>query len=125
MRYLQHLYPGQLLPVPDLLPVVLFRLVFVDLDLLSPQMVQDLDPGPSLGEVEAPFVDRETDRKLYGVPHVALEAVDDQLLALSHPVLLSTTLYNCKHLDLLKFIRLRRAYKTHPHKATVYPPCSA
>src|SRR5215208_8451462 len=84
------------------------------MDLLSPQMVQDLDAGPLLGEVESPFVDREAYRELYGVPHVALEAVDDQLLALSHPVLLSPALYNREHLDLLEFIRLRRAYKTHP-----------
>src|SRR5215210_2227684 len=77
-------------------------------------MVEDLDPGPLLGEVESPFINREADRKFYSVPHVALKAVDDQFLALSHLVLLATALYNRKHLDLLEFIRLRRAYKTHP-----------
>src|SRR5687768_15919372 len=77
-------------------------------------MVQDLDPGPPFGEVEPPFVYREADGKLYGVAYLALQAVDDELLALSHPVLLSTALYNRKHFDLPEFIRLRRAYKKHP-----------
>src|SRR5215211_5722286 len=76
-------------------------------------MVQDLDPGLLLAEVEPPFVDREADRKVYGVPDVAIQAVDDQLLALFDPVLLSSALYNRKHHALLGFIRLRSAYKTH------------
>src|SRR5215211_8325387 len=100
--------------MPELLSVVLFRLVLVDVDLISPQVVQDLDPGLLLAEVEPPFVDCEADRELYGVSHLALQAIHDELLAHFHPVLLSTALYNRKHLDLLEFIRLRRAYKTHP-----------
>src|SRR5215207_3737165 len=109
MRYLQHPYPGQLLPVPGLLPVVLLRLVLVDVDLVSPQMLEDLDPGRFLAEVEPLVVYREADGQLHGVTDVAPDAVDDDLLSLRHPVLLSTASQNRKHHALLEIIKLRRA----------------
>src|SRR5215218_1701579 len=77
-------------------------------------MVQDLDPRLLLTEVEPLLVDREADGEVYRVSDVSLQAVDDQLLAFCHPVLLSTALYNRKHHALPEFIRLQPAYITYP-----------
>src|SRR4028118_853181 len=69
-------------------------------------------------EVEALVIDREADREIHRVPDLALHAVEDQFLALPHPVLFSAALHNRKHLPLLGLFKgSNRLYD-----ATVYPP---
>src|SRR3712207_2504508 len=99
--------------MPGLLPVALLGLVLVDMELLAPQVLEDLDLRASLAEVKAPVVGEEADRKLDRVSDLASEAVDDELLTLSHPVLLSTALYDREHVVAPRtFQRLRQTYRT-------------
>src|SRR5918911_404317 len=99
MRYLQNPDPGQLLPVPGLLPVALLGLVLVDVDLAPPKVLEDLDSGHPLAssQVEALLVGYEADRQLDVISDLAFQAVDDEFLTFSHPVLLSTAFYDRKH----------------------------
>src|SRR3712207_5571926 len=84
--------------MPGLLPVALLGLVLVDVDLTPPQVFEDLHYSRPLAEVQALFVRDETDRQLDVLSDLALQAVDDELLTLSHPVLFSTAPYDRKHI---------------------------
>src|SRR4028119_1611693 len=71
-----------------------------------------LDARRPGAEVEALVVHREADRELDRVPDLTLHAVEDQLLALPHPVLFSAALYNRKHPPLLElFKRIKQALR--------------
>src|SRR5215207_6777152 len=93
----EHLDTGQRLAMPSLFSIVLLGLVLINVHLLALCMLENLNPGRATGEVEVVPIGHERDRQLQRVPNVTRQAIYDQFLVLTGPVLLATGLYYRKH----------------------------